>query len=119
VRIGFNPITPLRIVNGQSIAANGTFTVALGGTAGIPIQASAVTLILTVGSSAAGALTIYPADVSPAPFTVGSIFAAGALTAGEVTAKVAGPGANAGKISILNRGSAPATIFLDLTGFYS
>jgi hypothetical protein len=119
LRIGLNPITPTRLFNAQTIAGGGTFTGALGGTPAIPIQASAVTFILTVASSQAGALTIYPADVSPAPFTVGSILPANQLVAGEVTGKVSGPGANAGKISILNRGSAPATIFLDLTGFYS
>jgi hypothetical protein len=117
--VSLTPITPVRVVSGQSIAPGATFTVALGGANGIPPSASAATFILTVASSQAGALTIYPADVSPAPFTVGSIYPANQLVAGEVTAKLGVGGTNAGKISILNRGSAAATIFLDATGFYS
>jgi hypothetical protein len=115
VRIGFNPITPVRLATGQAIAASGTFNIALAGTPTIPIQATAVTFILTVASSQAGALTIYPAGVSPVPYTVGSIFPANQLVAGEVTAKLGVGGA----ISIVNRGSATATIYLDVTGFYS
>jgi hypothetical protein len=119
MRIGFNAISPVRLVSGQSIAAGATFTVVIGGTSNIPIQASAATFILTVASSQAGALTIYNADLIAAPFTVGSIYPASQLVAGEVTARLGVGAPNVGKISILNRGSASATIFLDATGFYS
>jgi hypothetical protein len=60
----FNPMSPLRVLDtrttGQTLAENGSLTLTLGGS-GVPDNATAVTLNVTVtNTSAPGFLTLYP-----------------------------------------------------------
>jgi hypothetical protein len=84
----------------------------------IPLAASAASFVLSVVSSQAGALTIFPADVATAPLAATMIFPANQFTSDGTVVKLGEGGGNAGKIKILNRGTAPVEIFLDANGYY-
>lgn len=143
MRIGLNPISPLRLVGtgaGQggglnaygnhTIAGGATLTVKLAGTldppvsqpSPVPIQASAVvfTLLAIQATSTTDpiAITIYPADVATAPAAY-SLYARQTAASSEVTAKLGVGGANAGKVKIFNREPDPIDVYVDVTGFYS
>jgi hypothetical protein len=143
VRIGLNPISPVRLVGtgtgqggglnayaGHTIAGGGTLVVKLAGTldppvsqpSPVPIQASAVvfTLLAIQATSTTDpiAITIYPADVASAPAAY-SIYARTSAASTEVTAKLGVGGGNAGKVKIFNREPDPVDVYVDVTGFYS
>jgi len=143
MRIGLNPISPVRLVGtradqggglnayaGKTIAGNGTLTVTLAGTLAppvsqpspVPIQASAVvfTLLAVQASSTTDpiAITIFPADVASPPAAY-SLYALQTSASTEVTAKLGVGGTNAGKVKIFNREPDPVDVYVDVTGFYS
>jgi hypothetical protein len=142
MRIGFNPLSPVRLVGtgagqggglnaygGQTIAGNGTLTVTLAGTldapvsqpSPVPIQASAVTFVLlaiAANSTTPIAVTIFPADVASPPAAY-SLYARQTAASSEVTTKLGVGGSNAGKVKIFNREPDPVDVYLDVTGFYS
>jgi hypothetical protein len=66
----FTPINPTRLVDtrssGQTLGSGGTLTVQVGGAAGVPSMAPAAILNVTATNpTAAGFLTVYPADPRP------------------------------------------------------
>ena len=143
VRIGLNPLTPTRIAdtrpdqgpptNPLNVYDTGPLgpgqirTVTVAGPIGpaggqqtvVPLRASAAVFNLAVtGTTAAGYLTVWPAD-QPRPRAASINWTPGQTISNGMTVKLGAIGtANAGKINLYN--SAGTThVILDLTGFYS
>jgi hypothetical protein len=122
VRVGFNPLNPVRILDTRNgtggipgpIAAGQTVNLAVGGHNGVPPQASAVVMNATVTATTASSfLTIWPQGVTR-PLASNLNWTHGVTIPNLVIVKL-GTG---GGISIFNdRGT--VHLILDLAGFYS
>jgi RHS repeat-associated protein len=122
---GMNTITPTRIADtrtgsgqpyaGQTIAAGGSLTVQISGTAGVPTSATAAILQTSVLTpTAAGNLTAYPAG-STRPVTSNVNYKVGVTLTKEITA---GLGTSpSGAVTFYNSSTAPVNLILDLTGY--
>lgn len=86
----------------------------MGGTCGVPIDATAVALNVTVtGPTSAGSLTLFP-GAAPVPETNVVSFAAGRTRAGNVTMPLAG-----GVLSVLDRQETGSVdLILDVSGYF-
>jgi hypothetical protein len=119
VRVGFNPLTPVRILDTRNgigpLGAGQTANLTVGGNNGVPIQASAVVMNVTIAEpTAAGYLTIWPEGVA-LPLASNLNWVAGQVVANMATVKL---GTGSG-ISILNGASGTVQVILDLAGFFS
>ncbi|MGI8808947.1 MAG: hypothetical protein ACR2KK_14125 [Acidimicrobiales bacterium] len=128
VRIGFNPVTPLRVCDtrpgtgtpysGAKLAAGGTRTVTLAGVAGSGVPATganaAVFNVTVTNGADTGFLTVYPsASIRP---NVSSVNWAPNETVGNyVTMKLGSNGA----VDVFNGSPAPVDVIVDITGFFS
>jgi hypothetical protein len=118
VRIGFNPLTPVRILdtrNGPGPLTGGqTANLQVVGNNGVPFQASAVVMNATVTDTTdASFLTIYPQGVTR-PLASNLNWSAGQTIANLVTVKLGFEGS----ISIFNN-VGDVQVIVDLAGFYS
>lgn len=118
----FTPVGPGRILDTRtgvgaprgSVAASGRIDLQVAGVDGVPADASAVSINVTVtGSSAAGYLTAFPAG-SAAPLASNLNFGAAETVANMV---VTGLG-RGGRVSVFNGSSGPAQVIADVTGYY-
>ena len=122
---GMNAITPTRIADtrigsgqpyaGQTIAANGSLTVQISGTAGVPASATAAILQTSVLTpAAAGNLTAYPAG-SARPATSNLNYQVGVTLTKEITA---GLGTNpTGAVTFYNSSTSPVNLLVDVAGY--
>jgi len=122
---GMNAITPVRVADtlagtgnpyaGTPLPANGTLTIQISGTAGVPAGASAAILQTTVvGPTAAGNLTAYPAG-SALPPTSNLNYTVGATLTKEITAALGT--APSGAVTFYNSAAAPVRLIVDVTGY--
>jgi hypothetical protein len=137
LRVGYNPIDPVRIVDtrpGGPPVSHGDLPLAHGdellvqiiNVAGIPVGASAVTVNVTaVGPTANGYMSLYPAHLnfsagSPPSFSSVNLVGgpASAAVANQATVKIATIGPNPGWIKVFNFGGT-SHVLLDVAGFYS
>jgi hypothetical protein len=117
VRVGFNPLNPIRILDTRTtspIGPNSSINLTVGGSFGVPTQASAIVVNATVTQgTAASFLTIYP-DGTTKPLVSNLNWVAGQTIPNLVTVKLGSNGA----ISIFNA-AGTVDVVLDLAGFYS
>ena len=122
---GMNPITQTRAVDtrtgsgkpyaGQPIPANGSLTVQLGGTAGIPASATAVIMqAIVFAPTAGGGMVAYPAG-TPQPPTSSLRYKVGVTLIKEITAALGT--VPSGAVTFFNVSAAPVNLVLDLTGY--
>jgi len=120
---GFYTVTPCRVVDTRdapgpwgapALAAGASRAFAIGGTCGVPADATAVALNVTVTApTQGGALTLHP-GTGPAPETTSIHFPAGRTRANNVTMGLAG-----GVLSVLDRQEAGTVdVILDVSGYY-
>ncbi len=122
LRIGFNPLTPVRILDTRTgiggitgpLTAGQSVSLTVGGNNGVPAQASAVVMNATVtDTTAASFLTIWP-EGATRPLASNLNWGPGVTIPNLVTVKL---GTGAG-ISIFND-LGTVQVILDLAGFYS
>jgi hypothetical protein len=117
VRVGFNPLNPTRILDTRTtspIGANSSINLTVGGSFGVPTQASAIVVNATVTQGTAQSfLTIYP-EGTTRPLASNLNWVAGQTIPNLVTVKL-GTG---GGITIYNAAGS-VDVVLDLAGFYS
>lgn len=120
---GFVALDPARILDTRTgigapqvtVPANGSIDLTVGGAGGVPADAGAVALNVTVANAAAaGFLTAYPAGVSPVPNASNINFLAGGATPNAVTIKL---GTN-GKVTLLNTSNGTVDLIADVNGYY-
>lgn len=116
----FHPLQPTRVMDtrsgqgGTQFASNETRYLQIAGVGGVPADAVAVALNVTViGPTAPGYLTVWPAG-SPVPTASNVNFLAGQTVANMVTTGL-GP---TGGVSIYNL-LASAHVIVDVTGWFS
>ncbi|MGV8849367.1 MAG: N-acetylmuramoyl-L-alanine amidase [Propionibacteriaceae bacterium] len=113
----YHAVTPARILDTRTtsaVAAYGTVSPQVAGVAGVPANASAVVLNLTMAyPTAPGYLTVWPTG-SAAPVVSNLNFLPGKTVPNLVTVKV-GTG---GKVSIFNGASGPSHVVVDIAGYY-
>ena len=116
---GFHAITPARLMDtrgslgGATVGSAETRNLTIRGTAGIPAGATAVALNVTVvNPSAAGFLTVWPAD-APRPDASNLNFVAGQIVPNMVTVGLSASGA----ISLFNARGA-TDVIVDVAGWY-
>ncbi|MCL4807098.1 MAG: hypothetical protein KJ062_04795, partial [Thermoanaerobaculia bacterium] len=120
---GFYPVTPCRIVDTRNaagpygsppLAAGASRSFVIGGQCGVPSDATAVALNVTVTAPTdAGSLSLYP-GTGPPPDTDSIFFAAGRTRANNVTMGLAG-----GALSVLDAQVAGTVeLILDVSGYY-
>ena len=100
--------------------ANGYIKVQItgdGGSSGIPVTATAVSLVVTAaGSTKGGFLTVFPAGSSTTPPETSNVnFHANISSADSVTVALGSSGA----IYIYNSASAPTNVIVDINGYFS
>lgn len=106
---------PHKVLSNASIARAATNSpVVIGGSTTVPSDATSVAMTVAVKSTAAGSLSIFPAD-HPASTTVDAVgFPAGSVVVTHVTEQ--SPGLS-GKVSFRNNGTATATVTVTITGY--
>jgi hypothetical protein len=120
---GFYPVTPCRVVDTRNatgpygappLAAGASRSFVIGGQCGVPLDAAAVALNVTVTAPTEnGSLTLLPGS-GPAPETAAIHFAAGRTRANNVTMGLA-----EGALSVLDRQAAGTVeLILDVSGYY-
>jgi len=127
---GFTPVGPVRVCDtrssGAGVAANqcdtpghspmssgSTLSITLAGTGGVPTDAVAVVLHVTVtGTTAASALTVWPAG-DPRPTAASVTWGSGQTSGASVQVGVG----SGGQISMYNYGGA-ADVVVDVTGYF-
>jgi hypothetical protein len=114
----YHPVTPARILDTRTsgaVASNASISVQVNGVAGIPADATAVTLNVTVTNpGGSGFLTVWPAGLgTPTVSNLG--FVSGQTVPNLVTVKVG----SGGKVSILNGSLAASDVVVDAAGYYS
>ena len=134
----FVPITPVRVLDtrtglgltgvftsptSRDLLVTGSIATADGVQVVVPAGATAVSLNVTVVSpTAAGFLSVRPADAAGAPSTSSLNFAAGQVIPNAVTVKVPTSGGDAGSIEITYNAlgvAGPTThILVDIVGYY-
>lgn len=115
----FHPVTPCRVLDTRlgaatPVAAGGTLSFDAAGTCGVPADARALAVNLTVvAPAAAGVLRLWGAG-GPAPTAQVLGFAAGKTRASSA---IAVPGA-LGRLTVRNDSSQPADAVLDVSGYF-
>ncbi len=120
---GFYPVTPCRIVDTRNaagsygappLAAGASRLFVIGGQCGVPSDAAAVALNVTVTApTESGSLTLHPGS-GPAPETASIHFAAGRTRANNVTMGLA-----EGALSVLDRqATGTVELIVDVSGYY-
>jgi hypothetical protein len=124
----FEPVTPFRIMDTRVAIPAGPPNPVLAGNANVrtlqvanvgtvPIDATAVAFNVTVtGPTAAGFLTLYPADAAR-PNASNVNFVANQTVPNAVTVKLGGPGANVGKVNIYNEAGS-VHVIVDVAGYF-
>jgi hypothetical protein len=120
----FNPVAPVRVLDTRkpigvpSVAAvppGGVVKLQLAGTGGIPADASAVTMNVTVTHPTAGGyLTVYP-DGTTAPTASNLNFTTGSTVPNVVVAKLGADGA----VDFENSSAGTVDLVADLEGYYA
>ena len=114
----YHAVTPARILdtrNTGSVGANGTVNVPVTGVAGVPANATAVTLNLTVtNAKAPGFLTAWPTGLTT-PVVSNLNFVPGRTLPNLVTVKVG----SGGNVSILNGALASSDVIVDIAGYFA
>ncbi|WP_433444954.1 fibronectin type III domain-containing protein [Nonomuraea sp. CA-141351] len=109
------PVTPARITNSVTVAANGTYTVSPLGAGGVPATGvSAVAVNLTAKGTAASTLRVYPSDQASPPSGGSIVYQAGDWWSNQVPVKL---GAD-GKFVVRNAGSASVTLAVDTFAYF-
>ena len=119
----FYPVAPCRVADTRNpegpygapaLGAGATRAFAVGGSCGVPVDATAVALNVTVaGPTSAGSLTLFP-GLTPVPETSVVSFAAGRTRASNVTMPLAG-----GVLSVLDRQETGSVdLILDVSGYF-
>ncbi len=110
------PVTPARITNSVTVAANGTYTVSPLGAGGVPATGvSAVAVNLTAKGTAASTLRVYPSDQASPPSGGSIVYQAGDWWSNQVPVKL---GAD-GKFVVRNAGSASVTLAVDTFAYFN
>jgi hypothetical protein len=117
VRVGFNPLNPVRVLDTRTsspIGPNSSINLIVGGSFGVPKQASAIVVNATVTQGTAQSfLTIYPEGITR-PVVSNLNWVAGQSIPNLVTVKLS----SGGGITIYNA-AGTVDVVLDLAGFYS
>jgi Bacterial Ig-like domain (group 3)/IPT/TIG domain len=101
---------------GERLGAGSTMTLQIAGVGGVPANASAAVLNVTVvGPTAAGYLTVFPQGATR-PTASNVNYVAGEVTANRVTVPLSS-GASPGEISIYS--SSSANVVVDVSGYYT
>ena len=89
----------------------------VGGSSGVPVTATAVSLVVTAAdSSSSGFLTVFPAGSSTTPPETSNVnFAAATSDANSVTVKLPASGA----VFIYNSANTPTNVVVDVNGYFS
>ncbi|MFE5627230.1 PKD domain-containing protein [Streptomyces virginiae] len=120
---GYTPMAPVRFVDTRAgvgaakgqVASRGTFSTQISGLKGVPANATAVALNVTVTNpKQAGHLSVYPGGDQP-PTASSLNFAAGETVANAVIVPV-GPD---GRISVFNGAWAGTDVVVDVVGHYA
>jgi hypothetical protein len=114
--VTFIPLSvPHKILSNASIAKGATNSpVVNGGSTTVPTDATSVQMTVTVKSTAAGSLSIFPTD-NPGSATADTVsFPAGNVLASAVTKQT--PGLSS-KVSFKNNGTATAVVTVTITGY--
>ncbi|MBB2740733.1 UNVERIFIED_ORG: hypothetical protein FHR35_000553 [Microbispora rosea subsp. rosea] len=112
---GVVPVTPARITNSVTVAANGTYTVSPLGAGGVPSTGvSAVAVNLTAKGTAASTLRVYPSDQASPPSGGSIVYQAGDWWSNQVPVKL---GAD-GTFVVRNAGSASVTLAVDTFAYF-
>lgn len=121
--LDFHTLTPCRLLDtrtpqdGPALASGITETVILTGACGIPANASAVALNVTVTqSSGGGHLTLFPGDFLLLPNTSTINFQAGQTRANNAVLSLAGDGSLGIQPAVT--GSGTVHVILDVTGYF-
>ena len=123
----FHPVSPVRVLDSRSATQVGPYNspwgfgtvrdVAVGGVSGIPVDAAAVVLNVTVtDTTLASFLTLYPAGQSR-PTASNLNWTPGRTIPNAVTVKLGAGGLNAGKLSVFNL-SGGVNVIIDVAGYY-
>jgi Tol biopolymer transport system component len=125
-QMSFFPVTPCRVFDtrnpagptgGPSLGANGVRDFVLAGACGIPANAAAVSVNVTIANpTAAGVLKIYPAGAAPSTATTAAFRGAGQTRANN--AIVAITGAPAGGVTVENAAVGTTDVLLDVNGYF-
>jgi len=107
-------VAPPRRLTAITVAANGTATLTVPATAGVPASAHSVLLALTATGAAHGYVIAWPAGTA-APGT-GNLQLRGATPVGSTVLVPLGAGA---KVSVHNGSSAPLNLVVDVVGWSS
>lgn len=113
--VTFVPLSPVKKILSTTIGAHKTNSpVVIGASTTVPTDATSVQLLLTIKSAAAGTLSVFPAG-NPASSSqdVLSFPGANALVAPTTNQNI---GAS-NKITLVNNGSATATVTVTITGY--
>lgn len=119
--LGLHPIGPCRAfdtrVGGAALAAGEIRRFVAPGVCGIPAGVSAVSANLTVtGTSADGALVVYPGDLAAPPNAETVRFRAGRTRANNVLLGLASDGS--GSFFVQNKSASAAHVILDVNGWF-
>ncbi|MBK8594688.1 MAG: hypothetical protein IPN83_03720 [Holophagales bacterium] len=117
------PVTPCRVFDtrgpagaygGPALVSGGTRTFTIWGQCGIPTNATAVTMTMTVpGAGSDGSLKIFPSDVSQPNATVIS-FMAGKTRANNSIGKLSATG----QVNVFNTAAVDTHAILDVSGYF-
>lgn len=111
----FDAVTPTRVasfIGGQRLPANSNRSIAIVGTAGVPVGASAVTLTVMAASSSTGDLRVWTAG-STMPLASTMTLTAG----GSLSQTLTVPVGVAGRIDL--RSTVATDLLVDVHGYYS
>ncbi len=125
---GFHPVAPTRVLDSRpgpdnvggydTPWGNSSRDVQVAGVAGVPADADAVVLNVTVtDASAASYLQVFPAGLSAVPLNSNLNFTAGETIANQVTVQLGRDSGDQGKITIFNS-SGSVDVIADVTGYY-
>ena len=124
----FHPVDPVRVLDSRPATKVGSYNtpwtsgtsrdVAVGGVSGIPADADAVVLNVTVtGTTGSSFLTLWPAGQAK-PTASSLNWTPGRTIPNAVTVKLGTGGVNAGKVSVFNL-AGNADVIIDVAGYYS
>lgn len=125
-QMSFFPITPCRVFDtrnpagptgGPSLGANGVRDFTLAGACGIPANAAAVSVNVTIANpTAAGVLKVYPAGAASSTATTAAFRGAGQNRANNALLSITG--APAGAITVENVAAGTTDVLLDVNGYF-
>jgi Tol biopolymer transport system component len=122
----FFPLTPCRVFDtrnpagptgGPSLGAHGVRDFTLAGACGIPANATAVSVNVTIASpTAAGVLKVYPAGAASSTATTAAFRGAGQTRANNAILAITG--APAGGVTVENVAVGTTDVLLDVNGYF-